>query len=43
MAEITVSTREEAETLRIPGSPTVRVHGRDLQPIAEETADYGLG
>jgi hypothetical protein len=43
MEEITVSTRDEAETLRFPGSPTVRVHGRDLQPKAEEAADYGLG
>jgi len=34
-AEITVrhvGTPEEAETLRFPGSPTIRIDGRDVDP-----------
>jgi hypothetical protein len=27
-----VRTQEEAETLRFPGSPTIRVDGRDVDP-----------
>jgi hypothetical protein len=27
-----VTTREEAEQLRFPGSPTIRVDGRDVDP-----------
>ncbi|HET9323780.1 MAG TPA: hypothetical protein VFO03_07880 [Gaiellaceae bacterium] len=27
-----VATREEAEELRFPGSPTIRVDGRDVDP-----------
>jgi hypothetical protein len=32
-----------AQALRFPGSPTIRVRGRDLQPQAEERGDFGLG
>lgn len=38
-----VRTRSKAEALRFPGSPTVRVAGRDLQPEIEAIGDYGLG
>lgn len=38
-----VDTPEAAQALRFPGSPTVRVRGRDVQPEAEERTDYGLG
>ena len=27
-----VRTREEAEELRFPGSPTIRINGRDIDP-----------
>jgi hypothetical protein len=30
-----VNSDEDAERLRFPGSPTIRVDGRDLFPIAE--------
>ncbi len=43
LAETTVRTADEAQALRFPGSPTVRLRGRDLQPEIEEGADYGLG
>ena len=37
----TVVTPADAERLRFPGSPTVRVNGRDIDPQAP--ADVGLG
>jgi hypothetical protein len=40
--EIVVSPAA-AVRLRFPGSPTVRVEGRDLQPDIEALGDYGLG
>jgi hypothetical protein len=39
---VAVNTDEEAQRLRFPGSPTVRVDGRDLFP-AREREDWGLG
>ena len=39
---VAVNTAEEARRLRFPGSPTVRVDGRDLFPT-EEREDRGLG
>lgn len=29
-----------AHSLRFPGSPTIRINGRDIEP--QETASYGL-
>jgi hypothetical protein len=31
-----VETDEDAEAMRFPGSPTIRVNGADIQPTAEE-------
>jgi hypothetical protein len=31
-----VRTDEEAETLRFPGSPTIRIDGRDVDPAGAE-------
>ena len=39
---VAVDTDEEAERLRFPGSPTIRVNGRDLFPT-EERDDWRLG
>ena len=39
---IAVDTDEEARRLRFPGSPTIRVDGRDLFP-APEREDWRLG
>ena len=39
---IAVNNNEEARRLRFPGSPTIRLDGRDLLPAAEHE-DYGLG
>ena len=39
---LAVNTNEEAQRMRFPGSPTIRVNGRDLFP-APEPQDGGLG
>jgi|ERR671921_254857 hypothetical protein len=39
---VAVNSDEEAQLLRFPGSPTVRVDGRDLLP-APEREDWRLG
>jgi hypothetical protein len=39
---IVVSTNEEAQSMQFPGSPTLRVNGRDLFPAPERQA-WGLG
>ena len=32
-----VFTQEDAEALRFPGSPTIRIDGRDVDPIGAES------
>jgi hypothetical protein len=39
---VAVNTDEEARRLRFPGSPTIRVAGKDLFPT-EEREDWRLG
>jgi hypothetical protein len=39
---VAVNSDEEARRLRFPGSPTIRVDGRDLFPTAERE-DWRLG
>ncbi len=39
---VSVNTAEEAQELRFPGSPTIRVDGEDLFPVPER-AGYALG
>ena len=39
---VAVNTDEEAQRLRFPGSPTIRVDGRDLFPTPERE-DWRLG
>ena len=39
---VAVNTDEEAQRLRFPGSPTIRVDGRDLFPV-DEREDWSLG
>jgi hypothetical protein len=34
---VAVNTEEEARRLRFPGSPTIRVDGRDLFPVPERS------
>jgi hypothetical protein len=39
---VAVKTDEEAQRLRFPGSPTIRVDGEDLFPVPART-EYALG
>lgn len=39
---VSVNTDEEAQELRFPGGPTIRVDGRDLFPVPKR-AEYALG
>ena len=39
---VAVNSDEEAQRLRFPGSPTIRVDGEDLFPVPER-GEYALG
>ncbi|MEW6324768.1 MAG: DUF2703 domain-containing protein [Nitrospirota bacterium] len=39
---IEVTTEEEAEQHRFPGSPTIRIDGRDIDPGGTEHQRFGL-
>ncbi len=43
LSERVVADQNEARALRMPGSPTVRVDGRDVEPGAGALEDFGLG
>jgi hypothetical protein len=40
--EVIIASLEEAQSLRFPGSPTIRVNGRDVDPGEEAHCAYGL-
>jgi hypothetical protein len=40
--EVLVSSTAMAHSLRFPGSPTIRINGRDIEPQYGETASFGL-
>jgi len=40
--EVLVSDAEMAQSLKFPGSPTIRVNGQDVEPQSEKTAAFGL-
>jgi hypothetical protein len=40
--EVLVSSTAIAQSLRFPGSPTIRINGRDIEPQEAETASFGL-
>lgn len=42
VVERRVETAQDAEAQRFLGSPTVRVHGADVEPGAEQREDFGL-
>ena len=43
LEERVIRTLDEACAQRFPGSPTVRIAGRDVEPAAEARLDFGLG
>ena len=42
IVEVEVDTPELATAHRFLGSPSIRINGRDVEPGAEDRADYGL-
>ncbi len=40
--EVLVSSAAMAQSLRFPGSPTIRINGRDIEPQEKATASFGL-
>jgi hypothetical protein len=43
LTDTVIDSLDVAEALRFVGSPTVRVHGHDVQPEANQRSDFGLG
>ena len=42
VSEIMVHTLEQAKSLKFLGSPSIRVNGNDIEPVAADRQDYGL-
>lgn len=40
--EVPVGDSAMAQSLKFPGSPTIRVNGQDVEPQSEQTASFGL-
>jgi hypothetical protein len=40
--EVLVSNTAMAQSLKFPGSPTIRINGHDVEPQNEKTASFGL-
>jgi hypothetical protein len=40
--EVLVNDAAMAQSLKFPGSPTIRVNGQDVEPQREKTAKFGL-
>jgi len=38
--KVKISGEDEAKRLRLPGSPTVRINGVDIDPAVKETVGY---
>ena len=40
--EVLVTTQDQADELRFPGSPTVQVNGQDIDPAARTASAFGF-
>jgi protein-disulfide isomerase len=40
--EVLVNDAAMAQSLKFPGSPTIRVNGQDVEPQIEDTTSFGL-
>jgi len=40
--EVSVTSQEQAESLRFLGSPTVQIDGRDIDPAVRHLSDFGI-
>ena len=42
ISEVLVNDAKTAQSLKFPGSPTIRINGRDIEPQDERVASFGL-
>ena len=42
ISEVLVRSLAMAQSLKFPGSPTIRINGHDVEPQNEKTASFGL-
>ncbi len=42
VSEVLVRDAAMAQSLRFPGSPTIRINGHDVEPENEQTGSFGL-
>ena len=42
VSEVLVSDAAMAQSLKFPGSPTIRINGHDVEPQNEQAASFGL-
>jgi hypothetical protein len=42
VSEVLVKDADMAQSLEFPGSPTIRINGRDVEPQSEKAAAFGL-
>jgi hypothetical protein len=42
LSHIQLSTAEEAVRYKFPGSPTVRINGKDIEPVMRDAENFGL-
>lgn len=42
VCEVLVEDIETAHSLKFPGSPTIRINGKDVEPQSEKGAKFGL-
>lgn len=42
VCEVLVKDTEMAHLLKFPGSPTIRINGKDVEPQSEQGAKFGL-
>jgi hypothetical protein len=40
--EVLVSDTAMAQSLKFPGSPTIRINGQDVEPQNEQSASFGI-
>jgi len=42
VVEVPITSVEQANALAFPGSPTIRINGRDLEPEAEKLSEFSF-
>ena len=41
-SQVQISSSEDVERYKFPGSPTVRINGEDIEPAMRDTDNFGL-